>query len=36
MSDIIIASLIAVAVAEVAVLMALIEAQRKRLRRGRE
>lgn len=33
MSDIIIASLIAVAVAEVAVLLALIEVQRKRMRR---
>lgn len=36
MSDIIVASLIAVAVAEVAVLLTLIEVQRKRLRRGRE
>lgn len=36
MSDMIIASLIAFSVAEVAVLLALIEAQRKRLRRGRE
>lgn len=36
MSDIIVASLIAVAVAEMAVLLALIEVQRKRLRRGKQ